>query len=300
MNVGIIGLGKIGSAVAERLLNAGNKVFGYDINPIIQQEAQKLGVQVVPVLAEMAKHVSIMWIFVPAGPIIDTLLAQLIPHLKPGVIIIDGGNSKFTDSIKRCAMLEPLNIFYLDCGTSGGLQARVNGFCLMVGGSQEAFTKIRQLFEAVAAPGGLAHVGPSGTGHYVKMVHNGIEYGLLQAYAEGIQLIKEGSFKNNHLDLEEITRIWQHGSIIRSWILELTHEIVKRNANLDNVIGQIDETGTGSWSFEDAREHNIPMPALKSALQVRSDSRRTGGNYATKLIALLRHEFGGHPFKTKK
>lgn len=299
MKVGIIGLGKIGSAVAQRLINAGHTVIGFDIDQAICNQAADIGIGIAPSLAQFACDVSIIWLFVPAGEIIDTLLKELLPHVKKGDIIIDGGNSKFTDSMRRCAMFNLLEIFYLDCGTSGGLQGKTRGFCLMVGGDAQAFTKVRVLFEAVAAPGGLAHVGPSGTGHYVKMVHNGIEYGILQAYAEGLQLIKEGNFKNDCLDLEQVTRIWQHGSIIRSWILELTHEIYIQDTNLEKIIGTVDETGTGRWAVEDAQVHGVPVPVLKASLEVRKQSRDTGGNYATKLIALLRHKFGGHPFKTK-
>ena len=299
MKVGIIGLGKIGSAVAQRLVNAGHEVIGFDQDQAAMAQAKSLGVSVVTSLSDIPKTVRVLWLYVPAGSTIDIIIASLVPDLKPGDIIIDGGNSKFTDSMRRATMLAPLKIFYLDCGTSGGLQGGGNGFCLMVGGDPDSFTKIRTLFEAVAAPGGLAHVGPSGAGHYVKMVHNGIEYGLLQAYAEGMQLIKEGSFKNENLDLEQISRIWQHGSIIRSWILELTHNILARDQKLEHVIGQIEETGTGRWAVEDAQQHDITMPLLQASLDVREKSRQTGGNYATKLIALMRHEFGGHPFKEK-
>lgn len=299
MNVGIIGLGKIGGAVAQRLVNTGHNVIGFDIDRKACQQASVLGVMIASDISTLAQQARVLWLFVPAGHIIDTILQQLIPHVKSGDIIIDGGNSNFHDSMRRNIMLESFGIYYLDCGVSGGIQGTTYGFCLMVGGNLQAFTKVRTMMEAVATPGGLAHVGPSGAGHYVKMVHNGIEYGLLQAYAEGIQLMKEGSFKEAHLDVEEITRIWQHGSIIRSWILELTHDILARDSTLEHVEGEIDETGTGRWAVEDARVHNVPVPVLKSALEVRKKSRENERNFTTKLIALLRHEFGGHPFKKK-
>jgi len=300
MRVGIIGLGKIGGAVVERLVLAGHEVYGYDTAADAASKAQDLGAKYVESLEQLAKHVRIFWLFVPAGAIIDDILREIIPHMKAGDIVIDGGNSKYTDSIIRARMLVLNSIFFLDCGTSGGLQGRGNGFCLMVGGDQDAYTKIRPLLQDVAAQGGLAHVGQSGSGHYVKMVHNAIEYGMMQAYAEGMQLLKEGSFKDQYLNLEEITRIWQHGSIIRSWLLELTHSVFEQDQKLEYVVGHIDETGTGRWAVEDAQSHNIPVPVIQSALEARAQSRETEGtNYAAKLIALLRYEFGGHPYKKK-
>jgi 6-phosphogluconate dehydrogenase len=300
MRVGIIGLGKIGGAVAERLVLAGHEVYGYDTAADAATKVQDAGATYVESLEQLAKHVRVYWLFVPAGEIIDDILRELLPHMKAGDIIIDGGNSKYTDSMIRARMLALSSIFFLDCGTSGGLQGRGNGFCLMVGGDQDAYTKIRPLLEDVATQGGVAHVGQSGSGHYVKMVHNAIEYGMMQAYAEGMHLLKEGSFKDQYLNLEEITRIWQHGSIIRSWLLELIHSIVERDQKLEHVVGYIDETGTGRWAIEDAHRHNIPVPVIQSAVDARAQSRETGGNnYAAKLVALLRYEFGGHPYKKK-
>jgi 6-phosphogluconate dehydrogenase len=300
MRVGIIGLGKIGGAVAARLVLAGHEVYGYDPCADAISRAHELGVHGIESLQQLSQHVHVYWLFVPSGEIIDDILKDMIPYMTSGDIVIDGGNSKYTDSIIRARALALHSISFLDCGTSGGLQGMGNGFCLMVGGDREAYTKVHRLLQDVATPGGLAHVGQSGSGHYVKMVHNAIEYGIMQSYAEGIRLLKEGSFKENMFDLEEITRIWQHGSIIRSWILELIHSILERDQKLEHVVGHIDDTGTGRWAVEDARNNNIPVPVIQAALHARIQSRETdGSNYASKLVALLRHEFGGHPYKKK-
>ena len=234
--------------------------------------------------------------FVPFDP--GYMFRSLI---KGGDILIDGGNSKFTDSIRRAQMLKTENIFFLDCGTSGGLQGRALGFSLMVGGDEVAYTKIHQILVAIAAPGGVGYVGPSGAGHYVKMVHNAIEYALLQAYAEGFQLLKEGSFKDTVFSLEHISGIWLNGSVIRSWILELSNDIFRKyGQKFEDVIGEIAEGGTGRWAVEDAHEHHVPARVIEESLKVREWSRKTGGDYATKIVAMLRHQFGGHEVKYKE
>lgn len=188
-------------------------------------------------------------------------------------------------------------MFFLDCGTSGGLHGKAVGFCLMVGGDKAAYTKIYPLLEAIAMPEGVGYMGPSGTGHYVKMVHNGIEYALLQAYAEGLHVIKEGTFKDQVLDLDEITRVWNNGSIIRSFILQLLHDIVQKDQELKNISGEVAATGMGKWTVEEAEQRNIPVDLIKRSLEIRDWSQQTGGNYATKLVSMLRNSFGGHEFK---
>lgn len=297
MKVGVIGLGKMGNAIAYRLAQAGHTVYGFDPFDEAKLEAEKAGVTVSETIPEVAKQARIIWLFVPAGEIVDTALAQLRPHLQEGDIIIDGGNSKYTDSMRRAAALKEENIIFLDCGTSGGVHGRTHGFSLMIGGDKAAYERISDLCQAIAVPNGVGYVGPSGAGHYVKMIHNGIEYGILQAYAEGFQILHEGSFQEEHLDLEEITRIWSHGSIVRSFLLELAHDVFKEDQDLTAISGEIKEGGTGKWTLEEARAHNIPAPVLDASLRVRSWSRDTGGNYATKVVQMLRHAFGGHPIK---
>ncbi len=297
MKMGLVGLGRMGNAIAYRLVNAGHEVVGFDLNAQAREAAQKIGVGIASDLADLASRTRVIWLMVPVGKPVNETIKELLPHLKAGDVIVDGGNSNFTDSMGRAKALAMNNIFFLDCGTSGGVHGRAVGMCLMVGGDKAAYTKVHPLFAAVAAPGGLAHVGSSGSGHYVKMVHNGIEYGLMQAYAEGFQLIKQGSFKEESLNLEEITRIWNKSSIIRSWILELAHDIFQEDQELHGISGEVAETGMGKWTAEEAEKNNIPVHVIEQALKARAWSRETGGNYATKVVALLRNKFGGHAVK---
>jgi 6-phosphogluconate dehydrogenase len=245
-------------------------------------------------LEKLAAATRIYWLMVPVK-VVDSIIMELKKYSKAGDIFIDGGNSHYIDSIRRSGELARDGMHFLDCGTSGGVHGRANGFCLMVGGDDTIYIKVHDLLAAIAAPGGVGHVGSSGTGHYVKMVHNGIEYGLMQAYAEGMHLIKDGSFKSEVLDLEEITRLWNASSIIRSFILELTHTIFEQDQELHKVSGKVDSTGMGKWTVEEAHKTHIPARVIDEALKVREWSQKTGGNYATKIVAMLRGEFGGHP-----
>ena len=292
MKLGVIGLGKMGAAIALRALKGGDCVLGYDPNNAIGAAMENEGVEIYASPADLAQKADVIWLMVPAGKPVDEVLAQIIPYVKKEVIIIDGGNSKFTDSVRRGKELLLKGIPFLDCGTSGGIHGHANGFCLMVGGDYAAYEKLLPLLKVLAAPGGVGHVGPSGAGHYVKMIHNGIEYGMLQAYAEGFQLLREGDYKD--LDLEEITRVWNHGAVIRSWLLELSHDVFKRDQFLANVRGTLQEGGTGQWTADNAHQHKIPVPVIEASLEVRKQSRKTGGNFATKVVAMLRNAFGGH------
>lgn len=299
MNMGLIGLGRMGNALGFRVVEAGHTVVGFDPNKEACKEAQEVGIGLARSIKEIAEQTRIIWLMVPISAV-DDVLRTLVPHLKAGDIVIDGGNSFYKDSMRRAKDLHAQGITFLDCGTSGGVVGRSYGFCLMVGGDEDAFVKIHPLFAAMARPGGIGYIGPSGTGHYIKMIHNGIEYGLLQAYAEGFQIIKEGTFKELAIDLEEVSRIWNVSSIIRSFLLDLTHKIFEENQEFHAVVGEIEEGGTGKWTVAEAEEHHIPVPIIKQALETRAWSRESGGNYATKLIALLRHKFGGHPVRLKK
>jgi len=299
MKIGIIGLGKMGSGVAERLVKAKYTVLGYDPSDSARQAAHDLGISSVHDIATLASAVEIVWLFVPAGDPVDDVLNILIPHMNAHSIIIDGGNSNFHDSVQRAQRCSHHNIFFIDCGTSGGLGGRTQGYSLMIGGDQQAYERLVPLLTAVAAPQGFGYMGPSGTGHYVKMVHNGIEYGIMQAYAEGLHLLKEGSFKEVPLDLVTICRVWQHGALLRSYFLDLAHDVVRQDQQLTHVSGEIFEGGTGRWTVQEAHAHNIPVPVIEASLNVRTWSRTTGGNYATKLIALIRHAFGGHAVNKK-
>jgi len=301
MKIGMVGLGRMGNAIAQRLVTAGHQVIGYDLDKEALKKAHEIGIETVPTLEDLAFATRVIWLMVPVGKPVDDTLGQLTSHLKGGDIIVDGGNSKFTDSIRHAEMLEAQNIAFLDCGTSGGLQGRAIGFSLMVGGDKAAYTKIHPILVAIAAPGGVGYVGPSGAGHYVKMVHNAIEYALLQAYAEGFQLLRKGSFKDTVFNLEHISNIWLNGSVIRSWILELSRDVFREyGQKFEDVRGEIAETGTGRWAVEDAHENKVPVGVIEESLKVRKWSRETGGDYATKLVAMLRRAFGGHEVKQKE
>lgn len=290
----------MGAAIAQRLHNAGHTVFGFDQNKHIAIAMQLEGIAICDSLQDLATKTNIFWLMIPVGKPIDDTLTELKKYIAPQSIIIDGGNSKWTDSQRRAQQLKKDNIDYLDCGTSGGLKGRDIGFSLMVGGDRKAYESIVTFLRAIAMSHGFGYVGSSGAGHYVKMVHNGIEYALLQSYAEGFQLIKEGSFARENLDLSVITGIWQHGSVIRSWLLDLSHDILKNDQLLTDISGVLDEGGTGKWTVEDAKANCVMLPMIEEAVKIRKWSRETGGNYATKIVALLRKAFGGHSIYTKK
>ncbi|MGA9530524.1 MAG: decarboxylating 6-phosphogluconate dehydrogenase [Candidatus Babeliales bacterium] len=300
MKVGIIGLGRMGFAVAERLSQAGYSVEGYDRDERIRKQAQKASMTVAMSLEQLIQENQILWIMIPAGDPVEQVLSVIKRYASKHTIVVDAGNSKFSDSMRRSKELASHNVSFLDCGVSGGIHGRTHGFSLMIGGSRSIFEQLVGLFQAIAVKDGYAYVGPSGAGHYVKMVHNGIEYALLQAYAEGLQLITEGTFKDDQLDLQEITRVWMHGSIIRSWILDLAHTIFSREIDFDAISGEVDATGMGSWTVEEADQYHVPVQLIKDAVAIRTASHVTKGNFATKLVALLRHEFGGHAFYSKK
>lgn len=297
MNLGIIGLGKMGNAIAHRILTDGEIVYGFDVDKKAKENALSIGVQLVESIAQLPQKTNLIWLMLPAGELIDKTINDIIPYLEPGTIIIDGGNSNFKDSIRRAQLLESYHVHFLDCGTSGGLKGQEIGFSLMIGGKQEIYEQAVPLFKAIAAKNGYGHVGPSGAGHYVKMIHNGIEYALMQAYSEGFHIIKDGFYKKDHLDLASISEIWMHGSIIRSYLLELVHDIFSEDQALLDISGQIAESGMGLWTMQEAQQQNIPTPTIEDALKVRALSRETGGNFATKIVAMLRNKFGGHAVK---
>ena len=300
MNLGIIGLGRMGSNMAERLKQAGHDVLGYALHEESRQSAREKGIQVVDSLQEMVKQLETpraVWVMVPAGEATEETVNQLADLLDEGDVIVDGGNSNFRDSIRRAQSLKEKGLSFLDAGTSGGVWGLKIGYCLMVGGEKEIFEKLEPIFAALAPKDGYAHVGPSGAGHFVKMIHNGIEYALLQAYAEGFQLMEANS--DFDLDLPGIAHLWNQGSVVRSWLLELAESAFGKDPHLDAIKGYVDDSGEGRWTVEEAIKQSIPAPVITLSLLERFRSRQKE-SFSAKVIAALRNEFGGHAVKKKK
>jgi 6-phosphogluconate dehydrogenase len=295
MKIGIIGLGHMGASIAHRLAKHGHTVIGFDINAESRTLAQRDGIHCVDLISDCSAQAEIIWLMVPEGKAVDDALTGIQGSWKKHSIVIDGGNSFYKDSIARAKHLAKREINFLDCGTSGGLHGKDAGFSLMIGGDLTAYKTAQPIFEALAAPKGYAHVGPSGAGHFVKMVHNGIEYALMQAYAEGFHVLKQGPYPA--LNLEQIANVWNHGAIVRSWLLELTQQIFSRGSDFDEISGAIGENKTGQWTVATAKMLGIPTNVIEESLKIRAWSRESGGNYATKLVAMMRHEFGGHEIK---
>jgi 6-phosphogluconate dehydrogenase len=295
----MIGLGRMGGNMVERLMRNGHRLVVFDRSPEAVSKYEKLGATPANDLATLVKALEaprVVWIMVPAGDPVDQTIAALRPALSPGDIIIDGGNSNFHDTIRRGAELAKSKIEFVDCGTSGGIWGLENGYCLMVGGSDAAVNHCEPIFTALAPEKGYAHVGPVGAGHYVKMVHNGIEYGLLQAYAEGYEIL-HASKTFPELDLEQIANVWQHASVVRSWLNELAAAAFARDASLADIKGWVADSGEGRWTVQEAIDLDVPAPAITLSLLMRFRSRQAD-SFGAKVIAALRNEFGGHAVKT--
>ncbi|HEY6829648.1 MAG TPA: decarboxylating 6-phosphogluconate dehydrogenase [Gemmatimonadaceae bacterium] len=299
MQIAMIGLGRMGGNMTERLLRKGHSVVAFDRAPDVIAKYEKLGATGANDLAAVVDALGaprVIWIMVPAGDPVDQTIAALTPKLAKGDIIIDGGNSNFHDSIRRGQQLASSGIEFVDAGTSGGIWGLENGYCLMVGGSEAAVSRCEPIFLALAPDDGYAHVGPTGAGHYVKMVHNGIEYGMLQAYAEGYEIL-HASKTFPSLDLEQVANVWQHGSVVRSWLNELAAAAFARDASLSAIKGWVADSGEGRWTVQEAIDLDVPAPVITLSLQTRFRSRQTD-SFGAKVIAALRNEFGGHAVKT--
>jgi 6-phosphogluconate dehydrogenase len=284
VQLGMVGLGRMGSGMTRRLEANRHEVKTYD--PRVESTAESL-----QELAEQLQPPRHVWVMVPSGEITEETVQQLLEVLEPGDTIVDGGNSYFRDSQGRYGEAQKRRIAFVDAGVSGGVWGFDVGFCLMVGGDDEPVGRLRPIFEALAPENGWAHVGRSGAGHFVKMVHNGIEYGLMQAYAEGFELMHHSEFD---LDLEQIAGIWRYGSVVRSWLLDLLHEAFDQHGSgLDDIEGYVEDSGEGRWTLNEAISAAVPMPVLASALFARFASRREI-DFAAKVAAALRNQFGGH------
>jgi len=293
MEVGFVGLGRMGGGMVGRLLAAGHRVVGYDRAAEAVAAAARRGAVGVGSLAELAGALApprVVWVMVPAGEPTEAVIRELASRLQPGDTVVDGGNTHFQDDPRRAGELARVGVAYVDVGVSGGLRGAEHGYCLMVGGEASAVARLAPLFEALAPPGGWLHVGPSGSGHFVKMVHNGIEYGLMQAYAEGFELLAAADWP---LDLAAIARLWTRGSVVRSWLLELAAEALAEDPTLAGLKGWVEDSGEGRWTVETAVERAVPLPVITAALYARFRSRRVDP-FGDRLLAALRQRFGGH------
>jgi len=299
MQLAMIGLGRMGGNMARRLVQGGHEVIGYDQNADAVKPQAGTGAKGAKDVAGVVRQLTsprVVWLMLPAGAPVESTLEQLVPELATGDIIIDGGNSNFRDTLRRGEALRARGIEFVDVGTSGGVWGLTLGYCLMIGASPAAFEHCEPIFRTLAPPEGYAHVGPSGAGHYVKMVHNGIEYGLLQAYAEGYEILHTSQdFK---LELGRIAKLWNHGSVVRSWLNELAERAFARDDQLAAIRGYVEDSGEGRWTVEEALRLNVPAPVITMSLLARFRSRQQE-SFGAKVIAALRHEFGGHAVPSK-
>ncbi len=298
MEVGFIGLGRMGLAMVERLAKRRHRVVAYDQDAEKVKAARRKGARPANSLGGLLSQLRkprVVWLMVPAGVPVAAVMRNLDTHLEAGDIVIDGGNSFYRDSMERADTLKQQDIHFLDVGTSGGIWGLKLGYCLMIGGDTKAFKRAQPLFKTLAPKDGYAHVGPSGAGHFTKMVHNAIEYGMLEAYGEGFELMHQSEFG---LDLHQLARLWNQGSVVRSWLLELTEAALARDPKLDKIRGYVEDSGEGRWSVIDSVERGVPMPAIALSLYARFRSRQKE-SFSAKVIAALRQQFGGHAVKSK-
>jgi len=288
----MIGLGRMGANMVRRLMKDGHQCVVYDrfADAMLALEAEKAigSASVADFVSKLTQPRSV-WLMVPAA-VVDETIAHLAPLLEPGDTIIDGGNTRFHDDTRRAAELKPKGIHYVDVGTSGGIWGLTVGYCLMIGGDNEPVQRLTPIFQTLAPEQGWAHMGTHGAGHYVKMVHNGIEYSMMQGYAEGFELMAKSEY---HLDLGKIAGVWMHGSVVRSWLLELAVAALKQDPKLENLKGYVQDSGEGRWMIQDAIDKDVPVPTLTSALFTRFRSRQDE-SFAEKMLAALRNAFGGH------
>jgi 6-phosphogluconate dehydrogenase len=303
MDIIMVGLGRMGGNMARRLLHGGHKVTGYNRSTHLTRQLEtEQGFTPAFSLDEALSKLPeprAVWIMVPAGAATESVVNELANRLSPGEIIIDGGNTFYKDDLRRAAALKERGIFYVDVGTSGGVWGLKEGYSLMVGGEKEPVKRLRPIFETLApAPDqGWGHVGPHGAGHFVKMVHNGIEYGMMEAYAEGFEILR--AKKDFNLDLHQIAEIWRFGSVVRSWLLDLAALALANDPELSEIKGWVADSGEGRWTVFEAIDQDVPAPVITLALQMRLASRQDE-SYAAKLLAAMRNEFGGHAVKREE
>ena len=298
MRIGFIGLGRMGANMVRRLIRDGHEIAVYNRTPEKTREAAGEGAIPTFSIAELVGALEkprAVWIMVPAGDATEAQIEELLEHLEPGDTIIDGGNTNFHDDVRRHPVLAANGIKYVDAGVSGGIWGLQVGYCLMVGGARDAVEPLEPIFRSLAPENGYLHVGGPGAGHYVKMVHNGIEYGLMQAYAEGFEIMHASDYE---LDLAAISELWMQGSVVRSWLLELAARAFRANGqDLANLKGYVADSGEGRWTVQEAIDKDVPAPVITLSLLTRFRSRQDD-SYGAKVLAALRNEFGGHAVKT--
>ncbi len=301
MQIAIAGLGRMGLNMARRLLQGGHDVAAWNRSPEKVEEIASEGAKRAYSLEELTDLLlppRVVWLMLPAGNVTDTAIDQLAPLLDPGDIIIDGGNSFYRDDSRRKHHLDHYGIHYLDVGVSGGIWGLKEGYCLMVGGEKEIFRRMEPLFQTLAQPDGYMYCGECGAGHFVKMAHNGIEYGMMAAYGEGFSILKASPYGNN-LDLAAVARLWNRGSVVRSWMLELAESAFSKDPDLESIQGYVEDSGEGRWTVQQAIDTGVPAPVLAAALFQRFRSRMLD-SFSDKLLAALRNEFGGHAIVSTK
>ena len=299
MELGMIGLGRMGANMAQRLIRGGHRVAGFDPDQKVRKDIGSKGVEAaetLEVLVGKLKAPRVLWLMVPAGAVVDQTIEALLPKLTAGDTLIDGGNSNYKDTQRRAKALAEKKIHYVDCGTSGGVWGLAEGYSMMVGGDEAAVERLRPIFESLAPAKdqGWGRVGPAGSGHYTKMIHNGIEYGMMQAYAEGFSILKHK--EEFGLDLHQVAEIWRTGSVVRSWLLDLTADALGKNPTMKGIAPYVVDSGEGRWTVDDAIALNVPAPVITLSLIERLRSRDTE-SFSDKLLSAMRNEFGGHEIK---
>ncbi len=294
MRIGMIGLGKMGANMTERLLKVGHEVVAYDLSAAALEAASKKGAETATTLAELAGKLTpprAAWVMVPAGAATDKTVEELAGLFDAGDVIVDGGNSNYKEWVHLVSSLEASGVGFVDAGTSGGVWGLAEGYCLMVGGTKEAVAVVEPALVTLAPEGGYAHVGPVGAGHFVKMVHNGVEYGLMQAYAEGFEIMAAAD--EFDLDLHEIASIWRYGSVVRSWLLDLAERALRPGAGFDEIKGVVVDSGEGRWTAQEAIDRGVAAPVISTSLFTRFASQNQD-SLQLKMLAALRNQFGGH------
>ncbi|SFE86173.1 phosphogluconate dehydrogenase (NAD(+)-dependent, decarboxylating) [Thermoflexibacter ruber] len=298
MQIGLIGLGKMGFNLALNLQRNKYQVVAYDISASLVEQIATKGITPAYDLLELTSSLRgrrVIWLMIPAGKVVDETIERLLPLLSENDIVIDGGNSHFKDSIRRYEYLKSLKINFLDCGTSGGLSGALNGACTMIGGDKEVFDYCSQVFTDVSVEHGSLYTGKAGSGHFTKMVHNGIEYGMMQAIAEGFEVLQKSDYE---FDYEAVAKLWNHGSVVRGWLMELTANAFSKDKNLDKIKGIMHSSGEGKWTLETALDIGVPTPVIALSLMMRYRSQEED-TFSGKVVAALRNEFGGHKVESK-